>query len=77
MPNKIPVARFEEGQKVMQKEKISLSKYRTKAPKKGIVKKVIKNFDKRGATRFEYEVHWNNSERTDLVTQHRLKLLEE
>ena len=76
MPNKIPVARFEEGQKVMQKEKHSLSKYRTKGPKKGIIKKVKKGSDKR-STRFEYEVQWNNSERTDLVAQHRLKILEE
>ena len=75
MIKKTPIARFKEGDKVMQAEKISFSKNRTYGPKKGIIKRVINAKDKKGAIRFEYEVHWNYSQRTDIVTQHRLQLL--
>ena len=76
MPNKIPVARFKEGERVTQKTKISFNKKTSHGPKKAIIKRVINGSDSRGAIRFEYEVNWNNSQRTDIVTQHRLQLLE-
>ena len=76
MTKKTPTARFKEGDKVMQAEKISFTSHPTHGPKKGIIKRVINTTDTRGARRFEYEVHWNNSQRTDTVTQHRLKLSE-
>ena len=70
----MPTPKFKEGDKVMQDAKVSFAKHPTFGSKKGIVKKVINGKDSRGAIRFHYEVHWNGSSRTDVVTQHRLRL---
>ena len=68
--------KFKTGDAVIQYSKISFSKHPTYGSKKGIVTEVIIGKDSRGALRYVYKVHWNNSERADTVVQHRLEHLE-